>query len=195
MQRTLNKSFWNNRWKTGKTGWDIGYASPAIMEYFKKVQNKNIQILIPGCGNAYEAESLYQLGFQDITILDISDEAVNKLHEKFQHQDGIQVICQDFFEHDRQYDFIVEQTFFCALQPQLREKYVLKMHRLLKENGTLIGLLFNTEFEKNGPPFGGNIDEYQKLFQNYFKINHLTNATHSIPQRQNREVFIEFIKK
>ena len=116
----LNKSFWNNRWKTGQTGWDIGYASPAIIEYFKTIKNKNEKILIPGCGNAYEAEALYQLGFKDITILDISDEAVKRLNQKFEYHDEIKVICQDFFDHNKKYDFIVEQTFFCALDPSLR---------------------------------------------------------------------------
>ena len=26
----LDASFWNERWITGQTGWDIGYASPPV---------------------------------------------------------------------------------------------------------------------------------------------------------------------
>ena len=99
MQQNLDKSFWNQRWQTGQTGWDIGYASPAIVDYFKNVVDKSVKILIPGCGNAYEAEALYDLGFRDITILDISDEAVLKLNNKFEHHDEVKIVCQNFFDH------------------------------------------------------------------------------------------------
>ena len=144
----LDQNFWNTRWIHGQTGWDIGYASPVIVDYFQKIEDKNAAILIPGCGNAYEAEALKQFGFTNITLLDISNEAVKRLNEKFEPDSGIQVICTDFFLHQGSYDFIVEQTFFCALHPKLREKYVQKMYDLLKPEGKLVGLLFNTFFEK-----------------------------------------------
>ena len=85
MPAGLDQNFWNNRWISGQTGWDIGYASPAITDYFSKVEDKNAKILIPGCGNAYEAQALFDMGFTDITILDISDEAVKRLKQKFEH--------------------------------------------------------------------------------------------------------------
>ena len=58
MDKELDVAFWNNRWATGQTGWDIGYASPAITTYLQQYENKNAAILIPGCGNAHEAEFL-----------------------------------------------------------------------------------------------------------------------------------------
>ncbi|MDO5654813.1 MAG: methyltransferase domain-containing protein [Flavobacteriaceae bacterium] len=193
--KNLTQSYWNNRWKTGQTGWDIGYASPAIVHYFEGIKNKNAKILIPGCGNAYEAEALYNLGFNAITILDISDEAVIRLNEKFDDYPEIRIICQNFFDHSDSYDLIVEQTFFCALDPSLRKAYAEKMHQLLRTNGKLVGLLFNRDFENEGPPFGGNKAEYEELFAPLFEIKKLEIAQNSIPQRQKNEVFIEFIKK
>lgn len=195
METTLDQNFWNNRWISGQTGWDIGYASPAITDYFSRVENKNAKILIPGCGNAYEAQALFDMGFTDITILDISDEAVKKLEQKFEHHDEIQVLNQDFFEHNGNYDFIVEQTFFCALDPALRPDYAPKMHSLLNQDGMLTGLLFDREFEHSGPPFGGNKEEYETLFKPYFSISQIETAGNSIPQRQGTELFIELIKK
>lgn len=42
---------------------------------------------------------------------------------------------------------LMEQTFFCAINPSLRKDYVAKMHELLAPNGKLVGVLFDKEFE------------------------------------------------
>ena len=51
----LDRAYWNNRYKEKRTGWDIGYASTPLVKYFKRLTDKVTRILIPGCGNAYEA--------------------------------------------------------------------------------------------------------------------------------------------
>lgn len=191
----LDQDFWNQRWEKNETGWDIGYASPAIIQYFEEIKDKNAKILIPGCGNAYEAESLLKLGFNNIHILDISEIAIQNLQEKYKNNPEIKIINEDFFDHQSSYDFIIEQTFFCALNPNLRLNYVKKMHELLKPNGVLMGLLFNTIFEKAGPPFGGLKSEYEILFKDNFKIIHLNETSKSIPPRLGHEIFIELQKK
>ena len=53
---TLNSEFWNKRYLDKETGWDIGYVSTPIKEYFNQVKNKELKILIPGGGNSHEAE-------------------------------------------------------------------------------------------------------------------------------------------
>lgn len=92
-------------------------------------------------------------------------------------------------------DLIVEQTFFCALEPALRKKYVQKTHTLLKEKGKLIGLLFQFPLTTKGPPFGGSKTEYENLFKNDFSIKILETAHNSIKPRQNNELFFIFEKK
>ncbi|WP_257098027.1 hypothetical protein [Sphingobacterium sp. E70] len=47
---------------------------------------------------------------------------------------------------------MLEQTFFCALDPILRKKYSNKMADLLHPHGILAGLMFNRTFESAGPP-------------------------------------------
>ena len=59
----LNSKFWNQRYLENDTGWDIGYISTPIKEYFDQINNKKLKILIPGGGNSYEAEYLYKKGF------------------------------------------------------------------------------------------------------------------------------------
>lgn len=194
-ENQLNQSFWNNRWENQQTGWDIDMASPAITNYMLQYPNKNAAILIPGCGNAHEAEWLLQNGFTNITLIDIAPKAAELLQKRYAKYPKVKVILGDFFDHQEQYDLIIEQTFFCAIDPNLPAQYVTHTSASLKPSGKIIGVLFNTDFEKAGPPFGGNITEYGALFRAAFIIKKMGNCYNSINPRINREVFIHLIKK
>lgn len=191
----LDQSFWNSRWENKQTGWDIGQASPALITYMEQYTARDAAILIPGCGNAHEAAWLVKNGFTNVTLIDIAPKAVANLKEKYEGNPFIKIILGDFFEHQGQYDLMIEQTFFCAINPSLREEYVAKSSALLKPSAKIIGVLFNTSFEKAGPPFGGSIIEYEQLFKNHFIVKKLENCYNSIKPRANTEVFINFVKK
>lgn len=188
----LDQSYWETKYRNHQTGWDIGGVSPQIQIYFKALMEKNQRILIPGCGNGYEAIRLGQSGFKDITVIDLAEAPLS--HIKNQKL-GIKTIQGNFFQLEDQFDLIIEQTFFCALDPTFRQQYVNKMAELLKPKGKVAGLLFNTEFDRMGPPFGGNIAEYQNLFEGKFDIITLRPALLSIKPRLGNEVFFEFQKK
>lgn len=185
-----SSGYWNQRWLEGQTGWDIGYASPAIVEYMRQYPDKAAAILIPGCGNAYEAKALADMGFTNITLIDIAPALVASLQEQLKAERGIRIICGDFFEHEGLYDLVLEQTFFCALDPQLRSRYAAHMTSLLKPRGKLAGVLFNCEFEKEGPPFGGTEQEYRALFSPFFDIKKMEPCYNSIAPRMGAELFI-----
>ena len=193
----LNDQYWSDRYENAQTGWDIGNVSPALKDYFDQLTSKNISILIPGCGNAHEAEYLLKQGFTDITLIDISGILVKNLQEKLDiyiKKNNCRVIHQDFFEHSGSYDLIIEQTFFCAIDPILRTKYAQKMSGLLKSNAKLIGLLFDIPFV-GGPPFGGSKEEYYTYFLPYFQIKTFEKCVNSILPRVGNELFINLIAK
>jgi SAM-dependent methyltransferase len=189
----LDQTYWDNQYQANATGWDLGQVSPPIKTYINTIENKEAKILIPGCGNTYEAEYLLEQGFTNITVIDIAPTLVENLKQKFANNNNITIVLGDFFDHQGKYDFIIEQTFFCALPPTLRQKYVWKMHQLLTNYGKLFGLLFNREFEVS-PPFGGSLNEYEQLFTKAFIFNSISLAGNSIPSRVNTELFIEFQK-
>lgn len=191
----LDANYWNNRWEQGTSGWDIGYASPAIVEYMQQYPDKDAAILIPGCGNAYEAKALLDMGFSNITLIDIAPHAVEQLRSRYSNEPRINILHQDFFTLNGQFDLIIEQTFFCALNPELRPDYVTKTYSLLAPGGRIIGLLFDTEFEKQGPPFGGFKPEYDALFAPYYMVHTMERCTNSIPPREGTELFINLQKK
>lgn len=191
-----NEQYWDTRYQTKQTGWDIGNVATPLKEYFDQLVDKQASILIPGCGNAYEAAYLLQQGFTNITLVDISPTLVDNLREtlKIYLNKGLRIECQDFFEHQGQYDLIVEQTFFCALNPEWRPAYVQKMNELLKPDGKLVGLLFDKQFE-GGPPFGGSKTEYEALFTPFFNIKIMERAYNSITPRAGAELFCIFQKE
>jgi thiopurine S-methyltransferase len=101
----------------------------------------------------------------------------------------------DFFELNDNFDLILEQTFFCALNPNLRKSYVDKIHQLLNPKGKLAGLLFDFELTESGPPFGGNLSVYKSLFEDQFETMVLESSINSIKERQGKELFFIFEKK
>jgi len=188
------KAFWDDRWAAGSTGWDLGNVSPELIKFFNSLPNKNASILIPGCGNAYEAEYLLNQGFTSVTLIDIAPTLVRNLKSKFANNPCIQIVEGDFFQLIGKYDIIVEQTFFCAIPPAMRVDYVRKMSELLSDSGILAGLLFDRDFV-GGPPFGGSQNEYKKLFPEHgLDIIEMETALNSIAARQGTEVFFRAIK-
>jgi hypothetical protein len=194
MTSKFNKEYWENKYKINSTGWDIGYASTPLTNYFEQLDNKKLKILIPGGGNCYEAEYLFEQGFKNVFVIDIAEQPLLNFKKRFPNFPESHLINDDFFNHNGKYDLIVEQTFFCALDPVLRNNYVDKMDSLLNTNGKLAGLLFNFELTDAGPPFGGNADHYNQLFNKKFEILTLESCTNSIKPRLGRELFFIFEK-
>ncbi|HEY6899970.1 MAG TPA: methyltransferase domain-containing protein [Puia sp.] len=182
---SLDPQFWNDLYHHNLTAWDMGRVSPPLEAYFSQLRDKTLSILIPGCGNSYEAAWLVEQGHTAITLIDISDLLTSRLRAQF----TIPIITGDFFQHTGSYDLIVEQTFFCALQPHLRPQYVEHMHSLLRPGGKLIGLLFDRDFPDDGPPFGGHEPEYRKLLENRFALKTLAPCYNSIKPRAGSELF------
>lgn len=191
----LTADYWNDRYHELDTRWDAGSVTTPLKTYFDQLKDKSISILIPGAGNSYEAEYLYGLGFKNIFVLDYAPLALKNFSERNPGFPVSHLLEEDFFAHKGQYDVIIEQTFFCALDISLRPAYAAHMHRLLKPQGKLVGVLFDCFFETEGPPFGGDKKEYEEYFSPYFQFNVFERCYNSIKPREGRELFINFSKK
>lgn len=196
MNSHLNQRFWDTRYEQQQTGWDLGAVSPPLKAYFDQLEDKSLKILIPGGGNSYEAEYLMQRGFTDVTVVDISAVVIERLRQRYaRYLDvSLRLLHQDFFEHEGQYDLIVEQTFFCALDPALRLAYAQRMGELLKGGGKLVGVLFDRQFV-GGPPFGGTRAEYRVVLGTHLEVLTLEPCYNSIAPRAGSEVFFIAQKK
>ena len=197
--KKLDQNYWNDRYLENNTPWDIGSASQPLIEYLSNIQNKDLRILIPGAGFAHEAAFLFENGFKNVLVCDWAQKALDIFQERNPWFPSENLICGDFFELEIKVDLIVEQTFFCALPREFRNRYVEKTAQLLqntdKNQGKLVGLLFAQEFEMEGPPFGGSAEEYEKLFSPHYNIEKMEVSFNSIAPRAGRELFVTFAKK
>jgi len=186
----LDHDFWHARYATGETGWDLGAPSTPLKEYLDQLTNKELRILIPGGGRAYEAEYAHGLGFANVFVIDLTDAPLRDLLVRCPDFPREHFIVGDFFDHKGQYDLILEQTFFCALDPALRPHYVQHMNRLLKPGGQLVGVLFNDALNSDKPPFGGFREDYLPLFRDRFPDVRMEPCRNSIAPRAGRELWL-----
>jgi thiopurine S-methyltransferase len=191
----LSEKAWDNRYQTNDIGWDLGEISPPLKAYFDQLENKDLKILIPGGGNAYEAEYLFNLGFTNVFVVDLSKTALENIKQRIPNFPASQLILGDFFDLEIQFDLVIEQTFFCALNPELRQKYVSKMKSILTGKGKLVGLLFDAPLYTNRPPFGGSKKEYLNYFKEDFSIEIFDKCYNSVKSRRGKELFIRLLKK
>jgi thiopurine S-methyltransferase len=158
-----------------------------------------VKILIPGAGNAYEAEYLWQQGFTNVFVMDISAVPLQAFKKRNPDFPTSQLLQENFFNHKAQYDLIFEQTFFCSFIPtdENRFAYAKHMNSLLKPTGKLVGVWFNIpltgDMEKR--PFGGDKDLYLKYLGKHLKVICFEHCYNSIPERQGNELFGIFTKK
>lgn len=190
----FSANYWDTRYKTGETGWDMHQASPPLTGYIDSLSDTGLSILIPGCGNAYEADYLLKKGFQNVTLIDISKVLTDRLKEKYKDS-AVTVICADYFTHSGTYDLILEQTFLHALPLSLRENYINHSAELLSENGKMAGVLFFRPVTHQGPPFISDEKTFRELFEKKFHINIMEECTNSIPPRAGNELFFEVVKR
>ena len=191
----LTEAFWDNRYKAHDTGWDIGYVSDPLKNYIDQLQNKQSRILIPGAGNGYEAEYLFHKGFQNVYVVDLSATALKNLKQRVPKFPDEHLIHDNFFNLNESFDIILEQTFFCAINPELRAAYAQKMYDLLNQSGRLVGVLFNDALNSDKPPFGGSKNEYLGYFEPFFQCSIIDTCHNSIASRAGRELFIKLIRK
>ncbi len=193
------QDYWTKRYQEESTGWDIGYPSTPIKEYIDQLEDKSISILIPGAGNAYEAEYLWKQGFKNVFVMDISEFPLKQFQERNPDFPKSQLLLEDFFQHQAEYDLIFEQTFFCSFVPtnENRNRYVKQMASLLKPKGKLVGVWFNIpltgDMEKR--PFGGNKELYLSYLEQSLETITFKKCYNSIPPRMGNELFGIFRNK
>jgi hypothetical protein len=185
-----NEAYWTDRYANNNIPWDAGSVTTPIKEYADQLTNRNLRILIPGAGNAYEAEYLWKIGFKKVHVIDLSEIPLRELKMRCPEFPERQLIHGDFFTHDERYDLILEQTFFCALHPSQRPSYIEKMLSLLYPGGTLAGVLFDDPLNTDRPPYGGNSELYRDYFFPSFEEMIFSPCYNSIPPRAGREIFM-----
>lgn len=163
---TGEADYWRQRWLDGKTGWDRGGASPALLHWLDNGVMTPGRILVPGCGHGYEVEVLAERGFR-VTAVDIVPEPLHRLRERLSRKGLEAEIVQDnvftYLHPDGPFDTVYEQTCLCAFAPEFRPAYVAQLNRWVRPGGTLFALFTQTPW-RSGPPFHSSPDAMRELF-------------------------------
>lgn len=187
---------WENRYHEGTTPWDLGKAAPPLASLLNSASAPSPgRVAVLGCGRGYDAMLFASYGFDAIGF-DFAAPAISDATALAQSQgNSAQFLARDIFnlpsEFDKYFDYVVEHTCFCAIDPQQRPAYVQMAKAILKPQGELIGLFF-THNRPGGPPFGVTPAEISQYFSADFEMISLLPATDSVPQRQGEEYLGRF---
>lgn len=192
-KQPVDAAFWEGRYEAKDTGWDQGAASPGLVDFLEKEKYIPGTVLVPGCGRGHDARALVKAGFK-VTAIDVSDIAMRDAQKlaKSENLKNIQFRKTDFFKVSEKlkgsYEWLFEHTFFCAIDPSLRGKYVQTAARLLKKDGYLLGVFYNIQPE-SGPPFGTTREELVERFSPKFTLK-LERVPRSFPNREGKELLM-----
>lgn len=190
MSEIFSPEYWEQRYRENNDPWDLKEPAPALLEFLHSGDFTQAKILIPGGGKGHELNWMYTHGYTQVFLLDWSEYSIQALKKLYPGIPENALICENFFKHEEKYDLILEQTFFCALPPEKRNEYARHTAELLNPGGILAGVWFNFPLSEKGPPFGGSMQEYQETLKPWFTSVQIELCYNSIPERQNKEVFI-----
>ncbi len=196
---TNSFQFWEDIYLADDAGWDLGGITPAIESIADTITPGKVCIL--GCGRGYDAVMFAKKGFK-VTAVDFAPSAIKSVKGLALEANVIvRAIQDDIFsltpEYSNTFDTIIEQTCFCAINPNRRLEYVRLVKALLKQGGKLIGLWFPLDktLKEGGPPYGTTVEEVKSIFNHGWIIKREEFPHLSIPSRKGREKLIIFKKK
>ena len=191
--------FWEACYESEMDGWDIGGPTPVFERLATEVPKGRICVI--GCGRGYDAVTFAKAGFE-VTAIDFAQTAVLASRENARKEEiEMTVLREDLFdlpdELHGQFDYVLEYTCFCAINPERRFEYDRVIWQLLKPKGKLLGLFFplDKDVDEGGPPWGVNISELHALFSLHWNLESEEMPKESIEPRANREVMMIWKKK
>lgn len=202
----LTSEYWQGRFREQDTPWELGHPSVVLMEAFDELSHLGaplvgMRVLSPGTGRGSDALELGKRGAEVIAV-DWSEIAVNDLKHRIAslspHIGRIEILFGDLFQiAPREVDCVAEHTFFCAIDPSARRRYVERLAEWVKPGGYLVGNFFVLSDEAaaalpalsltqsgEGPPFATTVKELDELMSPLFEKVVLRQAKLQEPDRR-----------
>jgi SAM-dependent methyltransferase len=186
---------WDENYQQGTDGWDLGRPTPVFQRLISSRELKPGRMVVLGAGRGHDAREFARHGFQ-VTAVDFSSQAVQEMHRLASPDAPVEILQHDIFTLpdtlNSSFDYVLEYTCFCAIDPTRRAEYADLVTRLLKPGGIYIDLAFPLDGRKGGPPFAVSAKEVLDLFQaRGFKLISREKLVDSVkPRRGAEELFI-----
>ena len=167
MKDSARPQFWDERFAAGITPWDYGGVPPDFAAWLA-VPRGRMRALVPGCGSAYEARRLAELG-HDVTAIDFSDAALAAAL-KVMGPCSDALVKADFFAFQSAvFDLVYERAFLCALPRGRWRDWGRRMASLVRSGGVLAGFFYFDD-NRRGPPFGIAPERLAALLERFERV-------------------------
>lgn len=191
MDTTERKKHWENIFTTKdtkKVSWYEPVPQTSINLLNELEIPKNAKIIEIGSGDSYLADTLLAKGFSNITLLDISAAALNRIKQRLQNSlEEIRFIEQDILDFSSNVKFEVwhdRAVFHFIRSENDKKRYVENATKYINKSGFLI----IQTFSENGPNecSGLQIEKYSAknltaLFNKNFNVIKCFTKNHTTP--------------
>ena len=189
---------WEADYQHGGDGWDLGAPTPVFRNLLENGQLSPGKMLVVCAGRGHDAREFARHGYQ-VTAVDFSPFAAQEMSRLAVPGTPMEILQRDLFTlpHglDETFDYVLEYTCYCAIDPKRRNEFVDLIDRLLKPGGIYISLAFPLTQKIGGPPFAVTVSELLRLFQERgFKLIEREQPSESVPQRRGAEELLMFQK-
>lgn len=201
---------WERDYQRGEAGWDMGTPTPVFQRLLREgalgtgalgtsalenapyaVEFPPGRMLVPGAGRGHDAREFARHGFEVVAV-DFAPGAVDAMRKALTPETTHEIWQGDLFQlpaaWNETFDYVLEYTCLCALDPRRRGEYADTMARVLKRGGQYIALAFPTSGFTGDPPFLVNAAELRALMeQRGLKLLYREIPSDSIKPRKGRE--------
>lgn len=189
---------WEADYERKTDGWDLGGPTPVFKRLASNGQFKPGPMMVLGAGRGHDAREFARHGFR-VTAVDFASHAVNEMRHLADPAAPVEILQSDLFALPKElfnsFDYILEYTCFCAIDPKRRAEYADLVTRLLKPDGMYIDLAFPLDGRAGGPPFAVKEVEVMDLFeQRNFKLILREKPAESVSRRRDAEELFIFQK-
>jgi len=189
---------WEADYERHTDGWDLGGPTPSFKRLAASGRFKPGRMAVPGAGRGHDAREFARHGFQ-VTAIDFATQAIQEMKRLNDVSAPIEILQHDLFtlpnELNASFDYLLEYTCFCAIDPARRADYADVVTRLLKPGGTYIDMAFPLDGRAGGPPFSVTEEEVMRLFlKRGFELLSREKPADSILQRKHAEELFIFRK-
>ena len=195
----MEESHWTRCYESGETPWDKGEGAPGLVAWLDSNAIDG-DVLVPGCGLGHDVRAIAAKGANPLGM-DLAPLAIERAQsspkvgtERFRIGDFLN-LSDDLVGA---FDWVVEHTLFCAINPKDRDPYVEAAHRALKPGGHFLAVFFiNPDLDpgESGPPFGCEPSELDRRFDPYFELLEDWVPEANFPSRVGRERMRRYRRK
>lgn len=191
-----SQAFWNEKYLNREDNWELNHPTQVFVDLINSPLGLDKgKLLVLGCGSGHDAILFAENGFE-VTANDFSSQAISRARKNAEIKKiKIEFVQKNLFDlgelFPEKFDFVLEYTTYCAIDPSRRIEYRDVVHKVLKKMGLFIALFFPLENKAgHNPPFSVDVIETYRVFQEKFKLKYFEKPKSSVKPRLNNEVLI-----